>query len=232
VEPETPQEETNHEVRPAPRLWMGYVIPMVAFVLLTAGEGMLPKSWYLGLYTAKACVTAALLILYRSVWKDIRPDWRVLPIAILVGIAVFFEWIFVDRITPHFALLGARTGFDPNTIQEPLLRVCFVAVRLTGLAILVPIMEELFWRSFLLRWLTDPDFAKIPMGTFSWGAFAMVAGAFGLAHPEWLAGILCGVIYSLLLRKTKSLLACIVAHAVTNLALGIYILGTHQWYFW
>ena len=204
---------------------------MAAFVLLTTVEGNFPRNWYVGLYTVKACLVTALLVLCRRVWRDIRLDWKVLPLAILVGIAVFFEWIYVDPLTPHPRFLGSREAFDPATL-EPNIRLLFFCVRFYGLVLMVPLMEELFWRSFLIRWLTDPDHAKIPMGTFSWGAFAIVAGGFALAHPEWLAAIVCAAAYGLLLKQTKSLFACIVAHAVTNLSLGIYVLVYHKWLFW
>lgn len=93
-------------------------------------------------------------------------------------------------------------------------------------------MEENFWRSFLLRYFSVPDFRKIPVGTFTWGALAITSVLFGLLHSEWLVAILCGVIYALLLKLTRSLYACIVAHSVTNLALGIYVVTTGSWQYW
>ncbi|MGA7827253.1 MAG: CPBP family glutamic-type intramembrane protease [Geobacteraceae bacterium] len=55
---------------------------------------------------------------------------------------------------------------------------------------------------------------------------------FGLEHNLFLAGIMAGIAYNLLLYRTKSLSACILAHGLTNLALGIYVLQTGKWYFW
>ena len=97
---------------------------------------------------------------------------------------------------------------------------------------MVPVMEEIFWRSFLLRWITDPDFTKLKVGEFSWSAFAVVAGIFAISHPEWLAAAIFAAMMALLLKRTGSLFACIVAHGFTNLLLGIYVMQTHSWMLW
>lgn len=226
----TPDAKPQTQTTPS---WPGYVVPMALFILLTALEGMAPKPWYVWLYAAKAVVVTGALVLFRSVWKDIRFEARVLLPALVVGLLVFVVWIVVDPLTPALSFLGKRAEFNPFTaISDPAQRGLFLAVRFYGLALMVPIMEELFWRSFLLRYITAPDYETVPLGTYSPTAFAAVAGLFALAHPEWLAALICACAYALLLRATRSLFACIVAHAVTNLALGIYVLITHQWRFW
>jgi CAAX prenyl protease-like protein len=205
---------------------------MAVFLALTALEGSAPKQ-YVWIYMAKVVLVTATLIACRAAWKDIRFERRVLLPAILVGLAVFAEWIAVDSFTPRFAVLGRRAEFNPfAAIGDPGLRGLFLAFRFFGLAVMVPVMEELFWRSFLLRYITRPDWESLPVGAFSWTAFALVAAGFGLAHPEWMAAVLCAIAYGLLLRQTRSLFACIVAHAVTNLALGMYVLTTQNWRFW
>jgi CAAX prenyl protease-like protein len=93
-------------------------------------------------------------------------------------------------------------------------------------------MEELFWRSWLLRYIISQDFKSVEIGRFTLPSFLIGTVMFGLEHNLWLAGIMAGALYSLLLYRTKSLAQCIVAHAVTNLLLGIYVLQTGKWYFW
>jgi CAAX prenyl protease-like protein len=93
-------------------------------------------------------------------------------------------------------------------------------------------MEELFWRSFLLRYLINPDFKKVPIGTFSLFSFVSTVVLFGLEHHRWLPGIIAGIIYTLLLYRKKELFDCILSHAITNLVLGIYVIMTHQWRYW
>jgi hypothetical protein len=108
----------------------------------------------------------------------------------------------------------------------------FLVVRFWGLVVIVPVMEELFWRSFLIRYLTDQDFTAVPIGHYSVAAFWLVAGFSGLAHPEWLVAMVASAAYSWLLRATGSLFATVAAHAVTNAALGIYVLVSHDWQYW
>jgi CAAX prenyl protease-like protein len=217
------------------RNWLGYVLPMAVFMLVTQAESQFP-AYETALYIAKVVAVTGALLAFRRPLADVRPDVRVLPLAFLVGLVVFVEWIVVDPLTPHpafLASLGKRSAFNPFTaFPDPTQRALFLAVRFYGLAVMVPVMEEVFWRSFLLRWFTDPDFERVTLGTFSGMAFAIVAVCFAAAHPEWLAALLCAIAYGLLLRQTRSLFACVVAHGVTNLALGIYVLTTHAWKYW
>ena len=212
--------------------WLAYVTPMAAFMVLTTAESSAPKAYYVWLYLAKVVIVTAVLVAFRTPWKDIRPKAHLLVPAVLVGLAVFIQWILLDKVIPY-PHLGDRTSLDPFTaIEVPAIRLLFLTARFYGLVFMVPVMEELFWRSFLLRYVTDSDFTKLPVGAFSWGSFSLVAVAFGLAHSEWLVAIICACAYALLLRQTRSLFACIVAHAVTNLALGVYVILTHDWVYW
>jgi CAAX prenyl protease-like protein len=93
-------------------------------------------------------------------------------------------------------------------------------------------MEEIFWRSFLLRYLTNPDFQRLKVGTFSASALWVMVAASALAHPEWLVAAAASLAYAFWLRRTGSLFGVIVAHATTNAALGGYVLVTGDWQYW
>lgn len=219
---------------PTQRLtWVAYVAPMVLFMVLTYADSALPRVLYPAVYAVKVVVVTAALIAGRRFWRpDVRFDARVLPLAMLVGLAVFAEWVILDRWVPY-PHLGSRTALNPfAAIPSPAARALFLLARFYGLALLVPVMEELFWRDILLRWFTQPDYETVPVGRFSWPAFWLVAAGFAAAHPEWLAALICAVAFGLLLQRTRSLFACIVAHAVANLALGLYVLTTGAWRLW
>ena len=100
--------------------------------------------------------------------------------------------------------------------------------------VVVPLVEEIFWRSLLLRYLISEKFETVPFGTFSWMSFAVVAVAFALSHQkaDWPAALLTGVLYNLVACRSKSLTSCVVTHALTNLALGLWIVATKEWGFW
>jgi CAAX prenyl protease-like protein len=127
---------------------------------------------------------------------------------------------------------GARSaGYNPFSSQ-PVGAFGLAVVRLFGAAIVVPVMEELFWRSFLMRYLISAHFETVPLGALTPFSFGLMAVLFGVEHDLWLAGIMAGAAYGLLLARTRNLWACVIAHAVTNLALGVYVLVTHEWYWW
>ena len=227
------QETAAPAPQSSPRAWIGYVVPMAAFMALTALEGQGTGIPYPVFYTIKVAIVTAALLMSRKVWKEIHFDPKMLALGLIVGLVGYLEWIYVDRHTPHFRFLGTRTAFNPGAeLPERNIRHLFLLVRFFGLAIMVPVMEEIFWRSFLLRWITDPDFTKLKVGEFSWSAFAVVAGIFAISHPEWLAAAIFAAMMALLLKRTGSLFACIVAHGFTNLLLGIYLIQTHSWMLW
>jgi CAAX prenyl protease-like protein len=230
-------EPTSREPSPIP-----YVVPIAGFLVLTSLEGYLPTVdgrphplWYPVLYSVKVAVVAGLAWMYRATWRDLapRPSARALAIAAVVGLAIIVLWVGLDGYYPPLPFLGSgkRIGFDPNVLP-PVGKWAFVAVRLIGLVVLVPLIEELFWRSFLIRWLIDADFPKVPIGRVTPLAAGITSVCFALAHPEWLPALITGLAWAWLLWQTKSLSACVVSHAVANLALGIYVLMSGQWKFW
>lgn len=226
------QTSTNHQ-RFQP--WIGYVVPMATFLVLTTVEGWVPPAVYPYLYALKVLAVTLLLGYFRRPLQDIRPQGRGLLLALGVGGIVFGGWVWLNDWLLQwfpFITLGERVGFNPGEHLQGWLFVLFLMIRFFGLVIMVPVMEELFWRSFLLRYFSGPNFQAIPMGTFTWSAFGIVALTFGLAHNEWLVAILCAMVYALLLRVTRSLWACVIAHGVTNLALGIYVLTQQAWQYW
>jgi CAAX prenyl protease-like protein len=213
----------------------------IAFVALEeglrflAGKGIITlsiQSFYC-LYPFKAFSVALLLFLCRKSYheisiRDLRRPFVTL-ISILSGIVVFVFWIHMDF---PFATIGSPQGFNPDIFHGNAMRIFMTATRLFGAALVVPVMEELFWRSFLIRYIVDQDFSKVPMGLFTWSSFLITAILFGLEHNLFLAGIMAGIAYNLVLYFSRSISHCIVAHAVTNLALGIYVISSGKWYFW
>ena len=76
------------------------------------------------------------------------------------------------------------------------------------------------------------DFKRVPTGTFSAAALLISSGMFAVSHPEWLAAAIFALVLCGLLRLTRNFFTCILAHGVTNLLLGVYILHTAQWQYW
>ena len=211
------------------------VLPFAAYMLFLVVEGniaaLLPDFDPRLLYPAKVGAVALLLWIYRAQYVElfVRPDLRwVGLISPALGAVVFVLWINLDG---GWLDLGGGAGYTPldaaGTIRWEL-----ALPRLAGAALVVPIMEELFWRSFLLRWIDKHDFLAQEPARLSLRAILIASVLFGLEHTLWFAGIVAGLAYAWLYRASGNLWAPIVAHAVTNLMLGVWVLGTGAWRFW
>lgn len=185
------------------------------------------------LYPVKILVVTALIVYFWREYSELDfadlKQFQATCFSIVLGLIVFALWIHMDW---DLAVMGDNASYDPSLINDGFGRNLLIAIRLAGAALLVPVMEELFWRSFLLRYIIDADFSAVRIGTYSLSSFLIGAVLFGLEHHLVFAGIMAGMAYSLLLYRTKSIAQCTLSHAVTNLALGIYVLSTGAWQFW
>lgn len=157
---------------------------------------------------------------------------------IAFGVAVFALWILPDLLFPgyraHWLFTNSVTGAVQSSIPPADLRSPLVLLfRTARAALLVPIIEELFWRGFLLRWLEKPEFEAIPFGSYAPKAFLLTALLFASEHgPYWDVGLLAGAAYNYWAIHTKRLGDCILAHGVTNLCLSLYTIATGKWEYW
>ncbi len=212
--------------------WLPYVLPFVLFLVLTEPARFFPAlTPYL--YITKTILVASLLWFWRRKYAaDFSSGLTFGEVltAVCCGLLVLVIWIVPEG---YLFQLEQKSVFDPYGLgdsQEAF--IALIAVRLIGASLLVPVMEELFWRSFIMRYLIDPDFRSVPMGAFTWLSFLGVAILFGLEHNRVVVGIIAGLLYGFLLVRQKKLMGVILAHAVTNLGLGIYVLVTGNWAFW
>lgn len=205
---------------------------MLIFIGITYAESKL-EDYYVPLYIGKVIVVLAALIVFRSTWREIKFDSKWIVPSVLIGVVLCAAWIGIEKNIPYKHFLDERTAYDPFAqISSDATRALFFGVRFFGLVLLVPVMEEIFWRSFLLRFITKPEFLSLKVGEFSTNALLIGAALFGLSHPEWLPAVIFALAISLWLKYTKSLFACIVVHLVTNLALGIWVVTQRDWIFW
>ncbi len=206
------------------------VTPFLVFVVLTALQGSVGEAGRHWVYLAKTLVGAWLVWAVWPVVSEMRwqPSWE----AVAVGVAVFGIWVGLDRFYPKFAGGdGTWNPFETFTGQAGL-AWAFVIVRVLGSSLVVPPLEEVFYRSFLYRYLVKPDFESVGLGRFHWTAFVATSAVFGFTHREWLAGILCGFAYQGLVCWKQRLGDAMTAHALTNLLLGAWVVGKGAWQFW
>jgi hypothetical protein len=149
-------------------------------------------------------------------------------LAIGTGLAVFLVWINFDE---GWAVVGHTRGFDP-TGRDGGIDLTLASLRWAELALVVPVIEELFWRSFLLRWLDSREFSAADPRRVSPRAFALTAVLFASEHSHWFAGLIAGLFYNWVYIRTGNLWVPIASHAISNGALGIWVLATRNWHLW
>ena len=221
---------------------VAYVTPMLVFLLFTwlgvsdIVKRHVPQAYPVS-YVAKTIVVAALLAHFWRHYTKIR--WSHLWLGVLVGVIGILQWVPMQLwLQEHVWLFKPpppESVFDPyRDIASPGLRLAFIAIRIAGATLLVPVMEELFWRDFLWRQVLAPnDFKLARVGEWGWAPLLVVSGAFALVHGNWwLTSIVWALMVGGLLVYTRSLGACIVAHGVTNLLLAVYVLKYRDWAFW
>ncbi|MDB5294796.1 MAG: amino terminal protease self-immunity [Phycisphaerales bacterium] len=240
----------GHEPRPAvPRLrdrvppeW-AYLLPMLVFLGFTQVGGSWPVL-FPAVYVAKTVVVAGLLVWLWPAFTRIR--WNHWWLGVLLGVVGIFQWVGMQLwLQDAFAGLPKPfRWFQPSPADEwfdPFARFgpgwggwAFVAIRVAGAVLVVPVMEELFWRDYLWRRVVAPnDFKLAAVGEWDKAAYVVVAVAFAVVHGNWwLTSIVWALMIGGLLAYTKSLGACIAMHATTNLLLAGYVLWTRDWSFW
>jgi len=215
------------------------IVPFVLFMAFIAFESVIgwPGSaehslLSLWLYPVRTAVVLGSLVYLWSAYSELRnpiiASWREGLVVVVVGVVVYAAWVRMDW---SWAMQGQPTGYNPFQAGAGA-AVVLAVIRIFGAAIVVPVMEELFWRSFLIRFLVKSPFSSVPLGTFSPLSFGATVILFGLEHHLWLAGMMAGVSYNLLLYYTRRLWPCILAHAITNLILGVHVLITGEWHWW
>jgi CAAX protease family protein len=210
------------------------VLPFVVFMVMLAVqplfEGRVDTRWIVA--ARGVLVGAALLLLWRSyveLWSCSRPRAGDVLLAIAAGFAVFVAWIGFDSGWGVMGTVGP--GFDPRRADgslDPLL----TALRIFGLVLAVPVMEELFWRSYVMRRIDAADFlARNPRDATAL-AFGLSCALFASEHAHWFAGLVAGAAYAALYMRSRNLWVPILSHATTNGILAAWILATGNWHLW
>jgi CAAX prenyl protease-like protein len=158
--------------------------------------------------------------------------------AVIVGVAIFVVWVGLD---PYYTKNNLFFKDTEESIWNPFERFgdssavawALIVIRIFGMTIIVPPLEEVFYRSFLYRYIVKYDFQKVALGHFDGIAFVLVSLLFGFAHFQWLPGIICGMAYQWLVIRKGRLGDAMLAHAITNFLLGCYVVwkGGTAWKF-
>ena len=186
-------------------------------------------------YPVRVALTLLVLLLFSRQEIKLRPERAFSSIGI--GVGVFAIWILPDVLfgyRHHWLFENSLTGTATGALSPDLRRNgLFLLVRAAGSTLLVPVIEELFWRAWLMRWLIDRDFERVPLGAYLPSAFWLTAILFASEHGSyWEVGLAAGIIYNWWMIRTRSIADCILAHAVTNGILAAYVVFAGAWQYW
>lgn len=214
---------TRDEVMRAagPNPTAAYLAPLLAAVAVQMlAEALSPRPELL--YPLRVAAGGVLLAYFWRRYEVLRTPGRVsagtgLGWSIAFGVGVFLVWIALVPPNPSFA----ETAALPRGLAA-----IWVAIRVIGFVLVTPLIEELAFRGYLVRRLIAADFEAVPPGRFTWPSFLVSSALFGLMHGDWLAGILAGLAYGLVVVRTGRVRDAVVAHAVTNGLLLVQELGS------
>ena len=204
-------------------------VPLLLPLLVMMGTLMLTSALSDGfeaLYPLRIIITAAVLWHYRRDYQTLAWGWSWQSAAI--GALVFVVWMILEPA-------GVDSG---KVLQEHLaklpdgLMTLWLVFRVLGSVIIVPIVEELAFRGYLLRQLVAEDFENVPSTQFTWFSFIVSSVLFGLLHGRWLAGILAGMAFALAVYRRGQIGDAVLAHVVANALIAVCVLVLGSWSLW
>ena len=220
-------------------LILPFVVPYVAYVAIASIPAeWLARDWN---YVARIVVAGAALV---WAWPRLLPlrgpgSLRLSLLAgVVAGVIGVVTWVvLMSPFTP---------AGEPWTPRAWWLRVA-------AAVLIVPIFEEQLMRGYVLRLATQIGIARKrgaddafgdafekqsirdlePGRVNTFGVIVAIA-LFTLGHgySEYLAAIAYGGLMVWLYVWRRDLISCVVAHAVTNLLLALWVVGTGAWGLW
>jgi CAAX prenyl protease-like protein len=197
------------------------LVQMAALMMTSAFSGGF--DW---LYPVRIGIVTAVLYYYRKIYSKLVKAWTWQAPAI--GILVFIGWMLLE---PSDQGSGATLLKSLEKLPSGW-GVVWLVCRVFGSVIVVPLAEELAFRSYLIRKLIAKDFENVPNSRFSWLSFLLSSLLFGLLHDRWFAGTLAGMGYALALYRRGHLGDAVIAHMTTNALIAILVLTQGRWALW
>lgn len=199
-------------------------------------------------YPLQTVLVAGVLAFF---WKHYDFRWTSkVWVGVVLGVVGIAIWLLPTTLYDYWGMEGKpdtllekltglaprREGFDPGVFENPMAFWASLILRVLRAVVIVSLVEEIFWRGFLMRFVADPDgdYWKVPFGKPTWRSFVVVTAAFMLAHApvDWLGAFFFGSLMYGCAVWTRSLLACVVMHGVANAVLAWYAMEFEKFGMW
>ncbi len=215
-------------------LFRAYVVPFLVFLAfsllgfaLDTWKWEHPSApWYqqapeMWIYPLQVIACAAYIL-----WIRRRVDWRAPARYCWLGVAAGVLGIGVWLLPYLMGWIPNTGGFEPHRVFGENAGAVGVAYlfRFARAVLIVPIVEEFFWRGYLMRWCINRDFPQeVPLGQGSLLSYVVVTAAFMFAHNpvDYAGAFVYGSLAYLLVVRTRCLLPVLIMHAVANLIMGV-----------
>ena len=203
-----------------------YLAPLFAILAtaLISRSLMDDFEWF---YPLRVVAAAVALWCFRRSYRKL--DWRVSWQALAIGGLVFSIWITLDYVSGwQRSSMPLRLALSSGSRQ-----LIWIAFRVCGAVITVPIAEELAYRGFLLRRVSAREFESVDWTRFSWLPVLISSLAFGILHGErWIAGTIAGIFYAVAVTRRGRIGEAVLAHAATNGLIALWVLYGQNWQLW
>jgi exosortase E/protease (VPEID-CTERM system) len=204
-----------------------YVAPLLTLITATMLTGAFTSAPQ-NLYPLRLLPVLLVLWFYRSEHSPLRPAWS--WTAAGLGVAAFGAW--AGLVHTFAADRGSGMASDGVSGLSPLSNALWWVARVLGACVIVPVVEELAFRGYLLRRLMAAEFEKVDPRSVHWLSFTVSSLAFGLLHRNWPAGVAAGMVYALAYRRRGRLFDAVLAHAVTNALVVVFAITTGDQRLW
>ncbi|MEW5801216.1 MAG: CAAX prenyl protease-related protein [bacterium] len=223
------------------KTYLPYFLPYVSFLGIKTAAESFPNGIFIGDIAAYSAA-AVLIWIFRKEYQELKGNKislsDIFP-ALLIGFAGIVIWILPYHFIIGFAKTdsifglfgGSRKGIDLSLLG-PGVRVPFFLFRFVGAVLVVPIFEELFIRSFLWRYLINPDIKTVAVGEYTTFAFWGTAVLFALSHNEWIVAFVYAILLNSYLARKKDIRLCMIAHGFSNAILIVYVCMSGNWFLW
>ncbi len=206
-----------------PRRAAAYVGPLFAAIAVALLTSLSASDAFDPWYGARALAPAVALIAWR---KDLpRCSVSFSWTAVLAGAALGAVWI-AWHPSDGAPLAAAVARLSPSA------RLAWIALHLVASCLVLPLVEELAFRGFLLPWLIAPDFEAVSPRTWTLPAVVLSSLAFGALHDHLALGTLAGAAFAFARQARGRLSDAVLAHVLANTAIAVAVLGLDRWDLW